>query len=43
MNHPKDAKHDAVPEIEELLLLVRVVLPAPTSKRPSKLWGWLSE
>src|ERR1700730_15201449 len=26
---PKDAKHDAVPEIEELLLLVPVVLPAP--------------
>src|SRR5277367_1677217 len=27
---PKDAEHDAVPEIEELLLLVAVVLPAAT-------------
>jgi len=27
---PNDAKHDAVLEIEELLLLVPVVLPAPT-------------
>src|SRR5205807_7974763 len=26
---PKDDKHDAVPEIEERLLLVPVVLPAP--------------